>query len=75
MNKLHINHYSDFLIKFSEDGEIAKTSRSGLYKLFDHLYGHEDEDGLASLQITPVPCVFTEHDFQWFNADLEPITV
>jgi hypothetical protein len=73
MKKLHINHYNDFLIKFGNDGEIAKTSRSGLYRLFDHLYGHEDEDGLQSLQITPIPCEFNEHDFMWFNSDLELI--
>jgi hypothetical protein len=75
MNKLQINLYSNFLIKFGSSGEIAKNSRNELKNLLDHLYGNQDEDCLQSLHITPVPCVFTEHDFQWFNADLEPITV
>ena len=76
---LNIKHYSCFLIKFGNNGEIAQNSRGQLQNLFDHLYGHEDEDSLERLQITPChsdgnPChVNDDNSLVWFNSDLSSI--
>jgi len=77
--ELNIKQYSCFLIKFGNDGEIAQNSRGQLQNLFDHLYGHEDEDSLERLQITPChsdgnPCyVNDDNSLVWFNSDLASI--
>jgi hypothetical protein len=77
--ELNIKHYNCFLIKFGNDGEIAQNSRGQLQNLFDHLFGHEDEDGLERLQITPChsdgnPCqVNLDGSLIWFNSDFELI--
>jgi hypothetical protein len=77
MTTLVLNHYDCFLIKFGNGGEIAQNSRGQLRNLFDHLFGHEDEDGLESLRITPchfdgTPCQINEDDsLTWFNSELE----
>jgi hypothetical protein len=73
MKTLNINQYSNFLFKFGNNGEINKIDLYGLKKLLDDLYYYEMDDDLNSLQITPVPCLFNEYDFMWFNSDLELI--